>query len=199
VDRATGAPTPSEGRQGPLRCQSAPNSRPTLTRWAGYRCRVELRTLSPDDWQLIREIRLRALFDTPEAFTSTLQRERAFDESTWRDRARTGQWFLATEEDESVGVTCGIEGPSADSLTRKVVGMWVAPVHRGHGIAQALVDEVAEWARSVGATRLSLGVREGNDGAREAYLRMGFHSTGETEQEWSLSGQSIEVMEMGLD
>ena len=78
------------------------------------------------------------------------------------------------------------------------MGGTVAPSHRGRGIARALLDEVANWARSEGATRLSLGVHEDNSAAREAYLRMGFRPTVETMEERGHPGQVIEVMEMDL-
>jgi GNAT superfamily N-acetyltransferase len=159
---------------------------------------VDFRTLTPDDWTVVREVRLRALADSPHAFTSTYDREVSFDESTWRDRARTCQWFVASEEGEPVGVAGGVDGWSGDPATRELVGMWVAPSHRGHGIARRLLDRVAEWGRSEGASRLGLAVRQGNDDARDAYSRMGFRPTGEKVAAWNHPGEFVEIMEMDL-
>ena len=54
-----------------------------------------VRVLGPDDWRTWRDIRLRSLADAPEAFGSTLARERDFAEEDWL-RWLTGVAVLAT-------------------------------------------------------------------------------------------------------
>jgi hypothetical protein len=39
------------------------------------------------DWKELREVRLRALADAPGAFASTLEREAAYPDDVWRQRA----------------------------------------------------------------------------------------------------------------
>jgi GNAT superfamily N-acetyltransferase len=159
---------------------------------------TEIRALGPDDWPVVREVRLRSLADAPSAFTSSYERESAFDTTTWRDRATTCQWFVAVEGGDVAGVAGGVDGWSGDPTKRELVGMWVAPTSRGRGLARCLLAAVAGWARSEGASALRLGVRDGNDGARRAYLAMGLQPTGETMAVWNDPGRSITVMEMGL-
>ncbi len=122
----------------------------------------------------------------------------AFNESTWRHRAATGRWFVATEEGAPVGVAVGVDGWSDDPTVRELVGMWVAPSHRGRGVARRLLDVVGAWTGSEGATTLDLGVREGNHGARAAYLRMGLKASGATMASHGTPGESIEVMVLDL-
>lgn len=158
---------------------------------------IEIRNLHPDDWRDIRDIRLRSLVDAPEAFTSDHRRESAYDEEKWRDLAVTGRWFVAADG-EVVGVAVGVDGWSGDPKRRELVGMWVAPSHRRRGIARELLDEVRAWATSEGATTLSLGVREGNEGALQAYLNMGMLLSGETMPEFDRAANRIVIMECDL-
>jgi GNAT superfamily N-acetyltransferase len=155
---------------------------------------TEIRTLTSDDWLDIRDVRLRALIDAPEAFTSTFGRESAYDEAKWRDLAVTGRWFVADDEG-LVGVAVGVDGWSGEPTKRELVGMWVAPSHRRCGIARQLLDQVKAWAASEGATTLSLGVREGNERALTAYLSMGMRSSGETMPEVDQPTRVIVVMD----
>lgn len=55
--------------------------------------------------------------------------------------------------------------------------MWVAPAGRGRGIGDQLMAQVEQWARDTGAHTLQLSVADGNDKARDLYLRSGFSAT----------------------
>jgi GNAT superfamily N-acetyltransferase len=151
--------------------------------------------LGEEDWPRARAVRLRALADAPAAFTSDVEREGDLAEAQWRSRLRTGRWFVATEGSETVGMATGIPAPVGDE--RELVGMWVAPEWRQRGVARALVTAVAAWAREDGATRLTLGVIAGNEGARAAYLAMGLYATGE-HQEWRDRDRPIEILALAL-
>lgn len=159
---------------------------------------IEIEALEPDDWRLVREMRLRSLEEAPTAFTSSYERESAFDEATWRDRASTCQWFVAMDREEPIGIAGGIGGWSGDPAKRELIGMWVAPSHRCQGIARELLNCVTEWARSEGASTLNLSVRRGNHGALVAYLSMGLRETGETKAVWNEPSDTIDVMELDL-
>jgi hypothetical protein len=49
---------------------------------------VEVQRVDAAGWKELREVRLRALADAPDAFASTLEREAAFPEEVWRQRAQ---------------------------------------------------------------------------------------------------------------
>jgi ribosomal protein S18 acetylase RimI-like enzyme len=141
---------------------------------------VTLRRLSEDDWELLRDTRLASLADSPEAYGSTYEREAAFDESTWRDRARENTWFVAAGDATPVGIVCGYDAPDSPPDQRHLVAMWVAPQARGTGLADRLITAVIDQARADGKAEVWLGVAEGNERARRVYLRFGFEDTGET-------------------
>ncbi len=59
-----------------------------------------------------------------------------------------------------------------------VMGMWVAPVARGTGVVEALVDACESLAQRAEATTVALWVMEDNPRARRAYARLGYRATG---------------------
>jgi ribosomal protein S18 acetylase RimI-like enzyme len=135
----------------------------------------ELRAVMPEDWRLWREVRLAALTDAPDAFGSTLAywSGDGDTERRWRKRLRDVPLNLVALVD---GLPIGqVSGTAVGEDGRvELISMWVSPRQRGTGIANALVEAVAEWARGVGACEIRLSVRRGNDRAIRRYLRSGF-------------------------
>lgn len=140
---------------------------------------IEIRRVRAADWTLLRTTRLAALQDTPHVFGSTYKREAAFDEATWRERAASNGTFFALDQSVSVGLATGfLDETECEPHERLLVSMWVAPDHRGTGLAGRLIEHVVEWARADGATALCLDITADNDAARRAYERAGFVATG---------------------
>jgi GNAT superfamily N-acetyltransferase len=139
---------------------------------------VRVRRLAPDDWELWRDVRLESLADAPYAYGSTLDRERAFDEGTWRGRlsGENGVVAVAMIGEEPAGCT-GVYTPAGEGWAM-LVAAWVRPSARGTGVGDALVAELLGWARENGYSELELCVADGNDAARKLFLRNGFLPTG---------------------
>ena len=138
-----------------------------------------------DDWAAFREIRLRSLLESPDAFGSTYGEESSHAEPAWRDWA-AGRWrggtalaFAVRDRGGAVvGTATGAEY-EAEQGVGHLYAMWVAPDARGAGVGRALVDAVIAWARARGCSSLVLSVTETNDGARRFYEACGFADTGE--------------------
>jgi GNAT superfamily N-acetyltransferase len=138
-----------------------------------------IREVAPDDWQVMRDIRLEALREAPYAFGSTYAREALFTEAQWRgrisDRAVT---YLAYLPD--LAEPAGIAGVYAEADgSAELVSMWVRPAARGHKVGESLIEATATWARARDFDALYLWVTESNPRARLLYQRCGFTATGE--------------------
>ncbi len=140
---------------------------------------IEIREVGADGWPAMRDIRLAALRDDPQAFASTYEREAAFAEADWQRRIAGGGSFLAYAPELGPGPAGIAGGFESGPGTVELVSMWVRPQARGRGIGQALVGAVAGWARARGAVRMHLWVAENNDNARLLYERCGFRPTAE--------------------
>jgi GNAT superfamily N-acetyltransferase len=140
---------------------------------------IEVRQIGADGWQLMREVRLAALLDAPEAFSSSYQREAGFGPADWLGRITQGANFLAYATGAGSGPAGIVGGFVPSAGIPELVSMWVAPDNRGAGVGRALVEAVVRWARAEGHHQLRLWVTEGNEPARVLYGRCGFTPTGE--------------------
>jgi ribosomal protein S18 acetylase RimI-like enzyme len=141
---------------------------------------VEIRVLEPDEWMLLRAVRLRALRDSPTAFASSLDREAAMTEDEWRSRLTTSTWFVAQVGAEAVSLMCASTRWTDAADERHLMSVWVDPAARHRGVARALLDAVTTWARADGASHLSLWVAVDNATARRFYAVAGFRESGRT-------------------
>ncbi len=132
------------------------------------------------DWQAWRDIRLQALRDAPDAFSSTYAEQNKLGEDHWRQRVAGGGLFLAWIPEVSAAEPAGMAaGYQAVAGTVELVSMFVRPQARGRGVGEALIDAVTGWARERDATSVHLWVTETNKHARLLYERCGFSVTAE--------------------
>jgi GNAT superfamily N-acetyltransferase len=142
---------------------------------------VTLEVVTSENAMVFKGVRLRALQDTPSAFSSTYADESQLTDTEWLNRVT--QWsgkrsrtYLARD----TAGPCGIAGGffDQDDLHRAhLVSMWVAPTYRRLGIGAQLVNAIVDWVRAEGARTLRLIVTSNNDGAIEFYQNLGFTIT----------------------
>ncbi|MFD2368394.1 GNAT family N-acetyltransferase [Pseudoduganella sp. GCM10020061] len=145
-----------------------------------------IRRLETADAPAYRELRLRSLADSPDAFGSTWEAEQALPPTHWQDRlsaaAVSGRDCpLVAERD---GAALGLLWARQDTAQPALVNlfqMWVAPESRGCGVASALLREAIAWAQSMQASVVQLGVTCGDTPAARLYARAGFLPHGEPE------------------
>jgi ribosomal protein S18 acetylase RimI-like enzyme len=149
---------------------------------------MRIRAVRPEEWEQLREIRLSALADAPDAFGDTHARAATDPEESWRAWIESG-WgsgpqvtLVADDSGSWEGMAVGVL-LSKDPDVTHLFAMWVAPSRRREGLGRALVEAVAEWGREGGATRLRLGVTTSNAAATALYRACGFHPTGDVERE----------------
>jgi GNAT superfamily N-acetyltransferase len=132
----------------------------------------------------VRELRLRALADAPDAFGSTLDGERAHGETEGigvdrgvgrfeqRPVRRRGRPELGGD-----GRRLACRRRSRRAPVRDVV----EPLRRSNGIGASLVEQVLGWARTWDARSVILAVTESNTGGAAFYEHLGFVDTSERE------------------
>ena len=138
---------------------------------------TEVRQIKRDEWPLLKQVRLAALGDSPDAFSGTLDEARELPDATWQQRAAGSTSFSAVAIDAvgPVGIAVGLPDPE-DTTRAYLVSMWVAPTHRGTNIAGSLVDLVESWAATHGAGTLFTAVTKSNTRAEAFYRKCGFEA-----------------------
>ena len=143
-----------------------------------------VRRFAPDEWRTYRDLRLRALAESPDAFGSTLALERARPDVDWATRLDAGARapselpLVAERGGDAVGLAWGRLADDDPGVAR-LYQVWVAPEHRGHGVGRLLLDAVVEWARAAGAHTLALDVTCGDTPAMRLYTRAGCRPAGD--------------------
>jgi len=132
-----------------------------------------------EDWERVRDVRVRALADAPFAYGSRLEEEQDRPESFWRSRLehQAAATFLAIDGHETVGLVRTLVAPE-DVTSAELISMWVAPHARGQGVGRQLVAAVVEWAAHHDSTSVQLWVTETNAAARRLYESCGFVLSG---------------------
>jgi ribosomal protein S18 acetylase RimI-like enzyme len=144
---------------------------------------IAVRILGVDDWRDWRALRLAALVEAPDAFSSRLADWQGDGdrEERWQDRL-TGRWHnvVAELDGRPAGMASGLlpdDGPA------ELLSTWVAPFARGRGVGDALVSSVVAWAQQEGRGEVRLQVREANPAAIALYARHGFVDRGPVDDE----------------
>jgi GNAT superfamily N-acetyltransferase len=145
---------------------------------------VEIRRLRAHEAGRLRDIRLRALRDAPGAFAETYESAVAEPPSYWQafadgSEAADDKVNFVAEGDDGGWLGLGAaflyeDDPAAAGF----VAMWVDPSARGQGVGRGLLDALAAWARSRGATTAVIWHTEGNAAAEHLYRAWGFDPTG---------------------
>ncbi|MFI6773659.1 GNAT family N-acetyltransferase [Nocardia sp. NPDC050412] len=135
-----------------------------------------MQVVDPDDWKVWRRLRLEALADAPDAFTSRLVDWQGDGDREERWRARlslTGSCNLIAELDgRPVGMVSGFPG-LRDGVV-ELGTLWVSRIARGQGVGDCLVEAVKQWAIQMSAEVLLLTVSPRNEHAIALYRRNGF-------------------------
>ena len=129
-----------------------------------------------------KTVRLRALQDTPSAFTGTYLAEAKLSDQDWLTRVATWNGshsicYLGMGTSGPCGIIAGYFDKSGLPCVW-VASMWVAPEHRRTGLGTMLMDAIARWAHNQGAGELRLMVTSGNASAMSFYERCGYAFTG---------------------
>jgi len=146
---------------------------------------VTIRSAREEDAPAYRDLRLEALRDHPEAFSSDYAANLAKPMTFWTERLRSNSTdsavmiYFAIHDQQLIGM-CGITRTNSPKIqhSANIVGMYIRPDWRGFRIAERLVAACVDWARTRDVKIVKLAVVTTNTRAIRCYARCGFQVYG---------------------
>lgn len=163
---------------------------------------INIRALNQNEWDVYKSLRLAALKDSPDSFSSTFERESAFQDAEWISRLNynedvdKGLLIIAELDDSPVGLACGIVH-SEEDRNGHLYQMWVSPNTRGLGVGKQLLAHIISWAKDAKLRVLSLDVTAKNAAAIHLYTSSGFNPDGTLDE--LRSGSQLKTLSMTLN
>ena len=163
---------------------------------------MRVRRLQPDEADLHRDVRLRALSEAGDLLGGTFAEAAAEPAHYWQQLThgvtQTGREVLviAVEGGHPVGCAYGMLDSSLVDIGR-VRGMWVEPICRARGIGSALLRAVFDWASENRLRSLTLWVPPHAEAAIYLYQRARFRETGNSAP--LLANPDLNLLEMAAD
>jgi ribosomal protein S18 acetylase RimI-like enzyme len=152
---------------------------------------IVIRRIGKGEFELYRRIRLEALKESPAAFLSKYEDAILRTDESWIAQSdglalaedRCG--CLAFDGDSPIGISA-LYGTRENAGEMELMQVWVAPGHRGQGIAGRILAWLSDWARARGVARIVLHSWKGNAAANAFYRKAGFAVCGTAEDEGQL-------------
>jgi RimJ/RimL family protein N-acetyltransferase len=140
---------------------------------------VTIRRLLAADAAAFQELRLRALLNSPQSFTSSYEEEAHLSVAEVASRLEPTAdraVFGAYEADQLIGMA-GLGREQMQKIRHKanVWGLYVGPESRGKGLGRRLLEAAIDFAaQAPGITQVCISVYSGNSVARSLYVSAGF-------------------------
>ena len=164
---------------------------------------LTVRRFTSDEWRTYKELRLRALSDSPDAFGSTLAAEQPYSDEQWCARLTRGVAsnadlpLVARVSDRSVGLAWA-KTDESDQRVVHLYQMWVAANFRRRGAGQMLLNAAIAWAKASNAAAMVLAATCGDTAASRLYARAGFTAVGSPEPLRTGSAVLAQAMRLSL-
>lgn len=166
---------------------------------------MEIRVLTERDVSPFRQLRQKALAESPEAYLAHLLEEKVLSPGEFAAKAFSWdkpptRFIVGAFLDGKLVGTCGFKRFPGQNVLHKgeLWAVYVAPSGRGQGLGKALLTRTIQEARALpGLERINVYV-SGQE-AKAFYRRFGFESFGLEHKAKKVDGRYVEMEYMALD
>ena len=160
--------------------------------------KIEIKTLTADDWEKYRNIRLECLKNDPTAFGSSYEESKDISEDIWRKRIDNVIFALAG--DIPVGMIVVIfQTRIKTKHVAEIHGFYVSTKARGQGIGSQLMEAALKKIKmNSDIKKVKLEVNSAQDSAVRLYQKFGFETIGKRSKELLIEGSFYDNMLLDL-
>ena len=135
---------------------------------------LHIRILTDTDWQSWKYLRLEALKNVPEAFSSSYEEESVWSDQVFKDTLLNNAIFGAYDNDALIGcMAMGIMNGLKRQHQGIVWSTYVKPQYRGQKVGDALLESLIAHAKTK-VKQLQLSAHTENQSALRLYQQHGF-------------------------
>ncbi|MEX1001816.1 MAG: GNAT family N-acetyltransferase [Crocinitomicaceae bacterium] len=158
----------------------------------------EPRLVIPAEWGKLKDIRIRAVTDSPQAFGDTLAETEERTESMWLEWIQNAKIYVIESSDRFVALA--IFKQDIDGVWM-INGAWTDPAFRQKGLSKKLFEQIFKGAKEFGVTTIELGVNPIQEEAVNFYKSLGFEVVNHHSNERMGDGKEHpqDVMRISLD
>lgn len=161
---------------------------------------TEITTLKVTDWQMYKELRLKALEESPLAFTSTLHEALNKVAEDWQNylKGDNSITLFAKKGDQLAGMVAAVfNDKKRTSHVAEIVGNYVAPNFRGKGIGSKLFEAILKAIdQREQITKIILSVASTQKPAISLYKKYGFRVVGTHKKHLQLNNHYYDLVLM---
>lgn len=149
---------------------------------------IEVRPFHPEEWEVYKATRLRALESDPKFFGSRLDEEKALADNHWQERLTDPKFLVlgVFNEGQPIGMT-GVAVDRSDDTgqTGKLWGSWLEPAWRNKGLSRKMYEARISWAKAHPTIKkLVVSHRKSNAVSKRANQRFGFKFVNAKDTVW---------------
>jgi RimJ/RimL family protein N-acetyltransferase len=157
---------------------------------------ITISRVNADRWQDYRDLRLEALKNEPQAFSSSYEEEQLIAETVWRTRIENA--LFAIENGKLVSMAGFIRyNHIKTNHVCEIFGVYVRPEYRGKGIGKQLISTVIKEIKNIkGIKKIRIGVNPTQKAAEHIYLKLGFEPVGLLKKDMQVNGKFYDELWM---
>jgi GNAT superfamily N-acetyltransferase len=139
--------------------------------------RFKVSQLEATDWMRLRNLRIKAIAETPRWISGNLEDETDYPESHWIEWATIESWCVVKTDSHDVGVMEVQSTQAGEPIRRSdcwIHNCWIEPSVRGLGVPRLMIAWLDDLCEIRGWSKQGLGVWPENTHAIRAYEKLGF-------------------------
>ncbi|NDF56818.1 MAG: GNAT family N-acetyltransferase [Actinobacteria bacterium] len=136
--------------------------------------KLNLDKATTDDFNRLKNLRLSALKDSPNAFGAKYSDLKDRPDNYWQQLIKVSNWCLVSADGLDIALLAVDKADKDRKSDCWLSSWWIDENYRGKGVSKVMAEWVYNLCREKGWQKIGLGVWPDNKNAIAVYLKLGF-------------------------